>query len=115
VSPTLTRTIESALIRVIALECEIAVEEGEIPEVLRISKVRETLCVADQHEISRSFGGVRVTGAQADARVIVIDCDAIALCSGGRREKRSSEHEQIPKVKKAVSGGRTQDGRSGCH
>jgi hypothetical protein len=47
--------------------------------------------VANQHEISPSFGGVGVTGAEADARVIVIDRNAIALCSCGRREKRSRE------------------------
>jgi hypothetical protein len=65
--------------------------------------------VADQHEISRSFSGVGVTGAEADARVIVIDRDAVALCSGGRREKRSRECEHAPEVKQTLSGWRTRD------
>jgi CDGSH-type Zn-finger protein len=49
--------------------------------------------VADQHEISRSFGGVGVAGAEANARVIVIDRNAVALCACGRSEKRSREYE----------------------
>jgi hypothetical protein len=40
----------------------------------------------------------------------VIDRNAIALCSGGRREKRSRECEHAPEMKKTLSGCRTRDG-----
>jgi hypothetical protein len=72
--------------RQIPFEREVSVEKREVPQILWVPEVLETLCVANQYEISSSFSGVGVTGAEADARVIMIDGNAISLCSGGRRE-----------------------------
>jgi hypothetical protein len=45
----------------------------------------------------------------------VADGDAIALRSGGRREKRRRKYEQMPEVKDAPSNGRRRDRVSRCH
>jgi len=73
--------------RKVTLECEVSVEEGEIPKVLSVPEILRPRAVTNQLQIATNLGGILITGAESDAWVIVADGDAIALRSGSRREK----------------------------
>jgi len=79
--------------RQVPLECEVSVQEGEIPKILGIPEVLRPRGVANQLQIAGDLGGILITGAESDAWVIVADGDAIALRSGSRREKRPGKYE----------------------
>ena len=107
--------VESALEHQVPLEREVAVQEREITQVLGVPEVLRPRAVTNQLQIASCFTRIGVSGAETDSRVIVGDCDAIALRSRGRRDKRSGKYEQMPEVQNGPSSARRADARSRCH